>query len=978
MIRLRQAEAAARRGELEQARISYLELLDAVSPMSMRSVDVYCGLANIALRQNQYAHSEDYLLNALKILSAEGDALRMAQIHDQLGQLRRKQGELSRAKEHYESSLALRTELQDELAVALSLSQLGQVHRYLGKDAEANRCLERELAIRRKAGDDAGAANAAAELLRDASNRGRWDRAARFATVQVETRRKLGAGPGLAAALTDMGRMYLRAECPEEARLAFEEALTVLSSAAATAPHLQIVHGLASSLLRLLEQRPGYAERAWMLCQEGLSEAEARVDEATEGKVRRLLGVLQRRQGKLNDALLNLQRARDLLRRAPGSNAEDACLTALELASLLVETDPGDAREFVREAEESLVRGGFRGEEVKLGGLSVRLASLAMLLGMEPVARKAKSRAEACLKLAEVSLGSAGEPWSGQIEQLHAELEGLGRSLGQEGPEPVPFLGLEAILKQFSGEQAQRRLAAEVHSLRQLAEIGRVLNSEETPDGVLERIVGVMLECSEAERGYVVTTAGGFEVRAAVGRQGPMVLDNLPSLPERLILQVSESGKPYLTLDASSHADSEPRGAEELQHGSALCLPFVSRGRVIGAVYLEHRERNQFHNADMRLLLGLIDFAGLALERALQGKSPVGGRETLTSRNLELEQVVRRQQGELERVESSLRHSQSQLERRFHKSQLVGHSQAMRGLFRILERVTESDIPVMVVGESGTGKDLVAKVIHYNGPRAHQPFVVQHCAALPETLLESALFGHVRGAFTGAEADSEGLFAQAEGGTLFLDAVEDMSPKLQKLLLRVLTDAEYRPVGSSETRPFDARLISSMGGDLREAVREARFREDLYYRLSAFTVNLPPLRERREDIPALIEVLVDEIAPKRQVRFRKDAISLLMQHSWPGNVRELRNAIEKVLVLGGKDEVGADDLELETHHDDTDDFYHLRYSDAKNAFARVYLQKLLLRNGGNVTRAARESGMLRQAFQRLLKRYDLKSEDYKS
>ncbi len=992
MIRLRQAEAAVRRGELDAGREAYLELLASLTEKHPRLVDVLCGLANIAQRLNRFMRAEDYLQRALQVLTDEGDRVRMAQLHDQLGLLRRKQGELRRARDHYEASLELRDGLDDELGVAVSLSQLSQVYRYLGKDAEANRCLERELSIRHRAGDDAGAAHAASELLRDASARGRWDRAARFAAAQVEARRKLGAGPGLASALTAMGRLYLRAERPEEARLAFEEALTVLSAAAATAPHLDILHGLATSLVRLIEQRPEFVQRAALLCQEALTEAESRVDKATEGKVRRLQGVLQRHQGQLNDALLSLQRARDLLKRAPGNNAEDACLAALELASLVAETDPADARSFLREADEILHRGSFRGEELKVCQLALRLAKLAVLLGDEGLARKCHTRSEACLKLAEVSLSSAGEPWSQQLADLEEELQRLGRSLGEEGPEPVPIQGLDAILSQFKGEQARRKLAAEVHSLRQLAEIGRALNAEETPKGVLERVVGVMLECSEAERAYVVTTgdrglppraaAGdvaerGVDVRAAVGREGPMVLDKLPPLPETLIRQVAASGKPFLTMDASDHDESEPEGAADLRSGSVLCLPFVSRGRVVGAVHLEHAERNRFQSVDMRLLLSLIDFAGLALERVwLGGEDPSG--EGLAERNVELEQVVRWQKSEIARVKSEARQSQAQLERRYHKSRLVGHSQVMRNLFRILDRVTESDIPVLLIGESGTGKELVGRAIHFNGPRAEEPFVVQSCGAIPETLLESALFGHVKGAFTGAAADRLGLFGQAGRGTLFLDAVDDMAPKMQKLLLRVLTDAEFRPVGSSESRPFEARVISALGRDLREAVREGRFREDLYYRLNAFTVTIPSLAERREDIPALVEVLLSEIAPDRRVRMRKGAMQVLMQHTWPGNVRELRNVLEKAVLLSGKDEIAAEDLELESHALRREDFYSLTYSEAKNAFARSYLERLLVRNGGNVTRAAKESGMLRQAFQRLLKRYELKSEHYKS
>ena len=227
----------------------------------------------------------------------------------------------------------------------------------------------------------------------------------------------------------------------------------------------------------------------------------------------------------------------------------------------------------------------------------------------------------------------------------------------------------------------------------------------------------------------------------------------------------------------------------------------------------------------------------------------------------------------------------------------------MNRVFEVMEKVAGTDATVLITGETGTGKDLVARAIHYSGPRKEQRFVAQNCAALPDTLLESELFGHVRGAFTGAHQDKKGLFEVAHRGTIFLDEVGETHPGMQVRLLRVLQDGEIRPVGSSDTRKVDVRIIAATNRDLRKDAEENRFREDLYYRLRVVEIALPPLRERREDIPALAHHFLDVSARKmgRRLRgFTNAAMDRLVAHAWRGNVRELENEIERTVALAGR------------------------------------------------------------------------------
>jgi transcriptional regulator with GAF, ATPase, and Fis domain len=266
---------------------------------------------------------------------------------------------------------------------------------------------------------------------------------------------------------------------------------------------------------------------------------------------------------------------------------------------------------------------------------------------------------------------------------------------------------------------------------------------------------------------------------------------------------------------------------------------------------------------------------------------------------------------ELGRLKTENRMLQHQLRSKYRFENIVGNSPALRAVLDVVAKVADSDSTVLVTGESGTGKELIARAIHYNSPRADRMFVTVNCGAIPEELLESELFGHVRGAFTNAVSHREGRFALAHGGTIFLDEIGDMSPNLQVKLLRVLQDRTFEPVGSSKTMSVDVRVIAATNQDLEAAIRERRFREDLFYRLNVIPIEVPPLRERREDIPLLVRHFLAAASHERgkpAPEFSREAEERLLLYAWPGNVRELENAIERLVVLSGDREISVDDL----------------------------------------------------------------------
>ena len=312
------------------------------------------------------------------------------------------------------------------------------------------------------------------------------------------------------------------------------------------------------------------------------------------------------------------------------------------------------------------------------------------------------------------------------------------------------------------------------------------------------------------------------------------------------------------------------------------------------------------------------------------------------------------------------------------RNNIISRSAVMEQLLQEAEQIAGSDVSVLITGASGSGKELLANAIHQASPRKNKPFIAINCGALPEQLLESELFGHTKGAFTGAVSKHEGLFQAANGGTLFLDEIGDMPAPLQVKLLRVLQERQIRPVGSTETISVDVRVISATHRDLEQAMQENQFREDLFYRLNVVNLHLPPLKDRPEDIPPLARYFVEQAAKRHNPRVKSissAALQVLAQVSWPGNVRQLENIIEKVTALSTTPVISdsAIDRALANQEQVIPNF-----NDARADFEKRYLSKVLYITEGNVTQAAVIAGRNRTDFYKILKKHNLEAASYKN
>ncbi len=442
-------------------------------------------------------------------------------------------------------------------------------------------------------------------------------------------------------------------------------------------------------------------------------------------------------------------------------------------------------------------------------------------------------------------------------------------------------------------------------------QIARALNDEQDLSRLLTQIVDAAIQLAGAERGFLILGApdGGQETTVEVARNFAQeeVLSPEFAISRTIARRVLESGVAELTTNAQEDDRfSALHSVAELRLRSILCIPIRIRGELGGVLYVDNRlQQHAFQDRERAFLMSLANHAGIAIHNART-------MEDLRNRTAELQRSKARVdslnsalQGELAEKSAALTQIRDELSTDARRSfkydykKIAGESRAMRQVFQLLDKYTGVSDPVLILGESGTGKELVARAIHANSERGSRVFVSENCAALPEALLESELFGYVKGAFTGAVGNKKGLFESADEGVLFLDEVGDMPLDLQKKLLRVLQEGEVRPLGSRKNVPVDVRLVTATNRNLEEMVREGDFREDLYYRLNVLPIRLPPLRERRGDLPILVRRFLDDLERSNGERVRVDsaAMELLSKHRWPGNVRELQNEVRRAAVV---------------------------------------------------------------------------------
>ena len=710
--------------------------------------------------------------------------------------------------------------------------------------------------------------------------------------------------------------------------------------------------------------RCGRGAEAVALLESTLEEPLARVDPLVIGEMRMALAEALMASGSPDEA-----RIRELLlecrKQARRWNDPETLLWSLtaELERRARESVDEPLDPIRSEFDEAVQRGGFwvqpfYAARADLAGATALLAAgqleraLHLARSAANQARVADLPARESQAMALIAEALQGQGESGEAEQaLDRGRELLRRAAARiEQPD---------LRNGFLENPAFRRLAHEESSAASIGErrllalydMIRALNSETDPDELLESILDMAIEVVAAERGMILLhdpASDSFSVSLARNLEKETIED--AETFSRRIVKEAGAGKSILAIDAlHDERFRELKSISLFEICSLMCVPLRSRGTIVGTVYLDdRREGRLFTRDDLRFLEAFADHAALALEN-------VRARAQLLAENQRLRAAA---------------------EARVQFDNLVGRCSAMQSVFDLIEKVAARDLSVLILGETGTGKELVARAIHFHSPRRKAGFVSENCAALPESLLQSELFGHVRGAFTGAERDHAGLFEQADGGTLFLDEIGDMSPAMQAQLLRVLQDGEVRRVGGDRPIQVDVRTVVATHRDLEQRVAEGRFREDLLYRVQQLVIQLPPLRERAGDLPLLAEHFLRQIAEeigRPPTRMTRRAQAMLEEHAWPGNVRQLQNTIRRLSVLAGdapitpnllaRDPTFGRGARVTVERAEPELSLELQQ--------REQIRRALERADNNRTRAARMLGISRATIYRKIREYGL-------
>ncbi|UCE04730.1 MAG: sigma 54-interacting transcriptional regulator [bacterium] len=489
---------------------------------------------------------------------------------------------------------------------------------------------------------------------------------------------------------------------------------------------------------------------------------------------------------------------------------------------------------------------------------------------------------------------------------------------------------------------------------QQLIELGKRLLTKADLNRLLKTAMDSVIEISNAERGLIIL----FDENGSIQFQTARSLDKEDiehpqfEISRTIINKVRNSGSPINLQNALDNPEFQKRkSVDDLKILSVVCLPLKQNQNIFGVVYLDNRSvAGIFEPKKYIFIQEFTNFISLAAYSALE-------RKQLVSRINKLE---------------------SELRIKYDFDSIIGQHPKMLEILQLISQVADTDATVLIQGESGTGKELIARALHFNSSRRDKSFIPVNCAALPEQLLESELFGHVRGAFTGAIKDKAGWFERADEGTIFLDEVNDMSPALQARLLRILQSSDYSRVGTTEIRKCDVRVIAATCKPLLKLVKSGNFREELFYRLNVVDICLPPLRERKSDIPLLLPHFLKIYAVKYGkpgLKLSQEAQELLFNYDFPGNVRELENIIQRAVILATGPVINAQNLPISIFQIEHDELASTNLPEARRlAIEKVekeIIANCLKHTSGHISKAAKLAGVDVSNFHKLIKKYGI-------
>ena len=861
-----------------------------------------------------------------------------------------------------------------EAGLLLTLrNNLGNVLWKTGRYEEALDLYRRNLAQCEQTHDPWGELFALNNLGIMEGSRGNWLQAREPLSRSADVARRLGARENEALSRLNLGEVEEVLGNWPRAERHYERALKLLADLPEHPDRYAVLAQLAS-----LDRKRGRSAEAERRVREALAGAEKVEDRDLLAACYFQLGLVEKDRDDLDAAGVHLRQALDLWEET--GTRQSLARVHLSLADLALRD--GETERAAHHAREARVR-------IEELGDSFTLAKLLSVEGRLASARDEVDAAERLFAEGVRLLEELETPyeharslyeWGLRTWNVDTSLRRLRRALSG-----FERLGAETELRRASGAidrlREQQRLTTGRGASSVLYEVVKVINSSLDLQEVLSRTMDLVLERLGAERGMIVldnrlTRELEVAVSRNLGGQGSDGSEEGRTLSESVVRRVIESREPVLAVDAMT--DGRFAGASSIiaRHiVSILCVPLAIRDRLAGAIYVDHREsRHLFGQSDLEFLVAFADQAAIAIENARLYTELAASRMRLKEENESL------------RKEILSSHS---------LGSMIGRSRVISDLKQMLEKVAQSPSTILVRGESGTGKGLVARIIHGASPRRQAPFIHFNCAALPETLVESELFGHEKGAFTGAANMKPGRFELANHGTIFLDEIGKVSRSVQAKLLRVVEDKEFERVGGTRTLKVDVRIIAATNLDIEDAIKRDEFREDLYYRLNIVPILLTPLRERKEDIPYLVEHFLAKISrdlgrPPKELD--PAVLDLFFAYSWPGNVRELEAAIHRAFVLAGGETLTVADFGWIALHvqgpvaavprppeipgsSPTIPLGSGGYEEALERYDRQLISAGLTQSGGKIRETSRLLGIARNTLRAKMKKYGLNGTD---
>ncbi len=854
---------------------------------SMLLARVAAGMAALSIKNGAPRRALRYARYADRVLRDTNEHELLAQTWLSTGLALTYTGQPAKAAEWFQSAAATFRRADNPDGLVSALNNLGLVYKNLREWREAIRCFEQALEIDQKKGLFARMREHHQNLGLIRYRLGQWESADEHFRQSLRIARELSHAPAEAGAQLALGMLARRRRQLERAEELFRAAAELSATSGARREA-----SLAREFLAEVELDRGNGIAALALIEPALEDARVlspNGDVAMELTIR--AGMAMRMTGRIDEAQTMLTKG-----LAMAESAGDRIEHSIALREL---------------ARIDAIRGNASGMEARLRGaalvfeqlgelyeLATTLASwpedMALLstsirsrLPLEPVADAARRAAmifrqlevvplaaEAMLSLAR--LESEREHYDAALSLLEQAEQWLSESNDPEAE------GRAITLRREIEQQYVAVSLSTCNEFRALEEANRLFRDSADVDGLLAQIVKLAVEHAGGDRGFVAFSG-------APGRLDVVAQHGLGRDRARRMLRVLEAASGNRMAEAgpifSSRVAADPRFSVALADalegvGSLVCVPLNFPSQAVGLVYVDRLNDNllgAFKQRELNLLAVLANSAAVAVVEAQ--------RSLLLAENQQLRDQLRPMPG---------------------SDRVIGQSREITNILQLLRKVADSNATILFMGETGTGKGMFAQVVHEVSARRDRPFVQVNCAALPEHLLESELFGYVQGAFTGANRDKAGLFEEAAGGTIFLDEIEKIPEAVQAKLLHVLDRGEIRPVGATRTRKVEARVICATGGDLRERIREGRFLEDLYYRLNDITVRVPSLRERREDIPVLAQHFLDHYSRQmdKPVRgFAPEVIRMFLTSDWRGNVRELEKTVKRMVVLADEGDV---------------------------------------------------------------------------